>query len=232
MLASFFGVSSLNYFSILGEYHFFAHQLEVLFLTLLSFFLCPQNAHKAKAVLSSLFVYCLYIISTDWFMFPTSLFQYLFEILFFLLVTLFQIVKRYDKSSSFPNGNILILFYRPKTLFECITTLFGLNASSMSISHGDNWYLFRRKCDTLQKEKFNAKVVNDRYTVLDTGIALSQTTLDKLNALVGRKARTAGSLYFRFNCVIIFREFLKDLGYRWEVKGLDIIPSIYLIRRI
>ena len=226
-------MSGTSFFD-LGEYYsYILHQAEVFICVLIAYCVCPNESYKAKSMLTAIYLYMLYVLLTDWFIPFVNVWMHLAEITVFTFIVIFQTVKRYDMHSDEINPeNVILLFYKPRNIFEFIVSLAGTSACSMSVVCGDDWYMFKRKKDSLQKIKLNKRLVKQKYTIVDTGIKITQDIRVSLDNAKGCKARCLKTLYFRFNCVNVFGDTLDQMGGKWVAKGLDFIPSIYLIKRM
>lgn len=180
----------------------------------------------------SLCLYLGYILATDNLFTYVSTTQWALEIVFFFLLSVFQILKKYEiKSDKFNKDNVFILMYKPKKPIEYIHSLLGSPVSSMSIVCGDNWYMYKRNKSTLQVVNTIPRKFGD-YILIDTGTKIDKNITNELDSLVGNPARKPSTLFIRANCIRTFRPVLKILGERWRIGVLDFIPSIYLLKRL
>ena len=188
---------------------------------------------QGKAVILALTLYHGYILATDWWLPHVGVFQSVLELTFFGVVALYQSLQPREIVSDKHNpANIILAFYKPRKVSEYIVALFGCNTSSMSVIAGNSWYTFKRNRKFLVRRKYAPKLAAENYTLIDTGVPVTAAMFRELEGLIGTSARQWQTLFMRNNCVRVFEPLLKMLGGKWVLHGLDVIPSIYLHRRI
>lgn len=228
----YFAASSSSFIDGQSDWFYIVQaQVEVCVLSALAYAVCPHDT-KAKSVLLSLLLYNTYVLLTDWAMPYVSLTQWVLEILLFSAFAVYQVTKRYDlPSDKYNSENVLLAFYKPKTLRDYFITLFGQTGASMSIMAGGNWYMFKRNRTTLVRLKVHKCKLCD-YVLVDTGLKVTENRIQDLDLLIGQKARRPQSLFMRCRCVMVFKDFLDKQGDGWKPKGLDFLPSAYMLRRV
>lgn len=230
----YFAIGASSFFEVFPSTYFVMNQAELFVLSLISllFISLDKNNVKSRSIIISLAIYNGYILATDWAFDYVSPMQWMAEIFGFCALTLFQILKSYNyKTDDYNYENVMIAFYRPKKLSECLTSMFGAPVSSMSIICNGHWYTYRRKSPYLCKAKMYDRNLSD-YIMIDTSVKITQNITNELDSLVGTNARSWKTLYLRGRCVSTFKGFLNNLGGKWRLTYFDTIPAIYMLRRL
>jgi hypothetical protein len=153
-------------------------------------------------------------------------------ILVFVWFMALQRYKTYDiKSDEYNPENIMLVFYKPHTARDYIISLFGMETGTMSMICDGKWAKFRWGYSYLKICELKKRRLNKNYIVIDTGVKVTEDIKHAFYSLKGAPARTAESLYFRFNCVRIFKPVFRLMGRKWQYHFLDCLPSVYLMRR-
>lgn len=176
--------------------------------------------------------YCLAVALMDNSMYTIGV-EYKYIVIFvFVWFIALQRYKTYDIASDEYNpNNVMLVFYKPHSARDYIISLFGMETGTMSMICDGKWAKFKWGHSELQLCKFSKKRLNKNYIVIDTGVKTTEDIKNSFNSLKGAKARTVESLYFRFNCVRVFKPVFRLMGRKWRYQFLDCIPSVYLMRR-
>lgn len=127
---------------------------------------------------------------------------------------------------------IYLIFYKPQKISQFLLTMPGLTYSSagLLVNRNDATYLYqmRYENDTLQKRRLLNKEYLNKYLIIKTDLKTSVLTRKLEYDLLNQKARQAGTLFMRFNCLRCFKELLNQSKI-FKYKN-EILPCLYLLR--
>lgn len=198
-------------------------------LAALSVVFCADHLRKAKTLTLAVGTYYALVMLTDWAFAYLPVWLHVLEANMFGLFFIYQILKSYDAPQGVLDGNVCILFYKPKTFFQYLTTLFGCHVASVAMYSGGRLYSLKRGKETVQELNVTTRYILQNYLVVNTNVkSLSATDID---TILAQRARQPKTLYLRYNCLRVFKDVLDKRFGVWRYRG-EVLPSIYLMRRL
>lgn len=159
-------------------------------------------------------------------------YQIMVACLFALLV--WSSARPYDYySDELSSDTVCLAFYKGSkgTSVMCLCSLIGLPVSSLSVVMGPHW--LKPVKETMRFETHLVTSMHTRnYVVVDTKIPLTFAVEDVAKDINGAATADPRSLFLRARCVANLKPLLAALGEEWAVKGLEIVPSLYLYRAL
>lgn len=151
---------------------------------------------------------------------------YIYELILTLYCFFCKIISN-RKNDTIDERNVYLIFYKSKTLKQCLLSLFGLSYCSAGLIIKNHIYQMRYGFDTLQKLPLRKDKIKEKYLIVKTDIKYKDLKGNWEEQLLQQKARQIGTLFFRFNCLKSLQSVInlsKNYNY---ICG--IFPSIYLI---
>lgn len=188
----------------------------------------PKN-RRAKTMLMILSIYYIYSLFTFCFFPESSETRLIIEVVVFVMFSSYHMSKPYEiKSDDIDKSHVCLVFYKPKYIWQYISSLFGYSVSSFGMIIGDDLYQLRKNKQTIQRCKYTKKHIEDNYLILNTKYTILKISKKDIDILLEQTARQPKTLFIRINCLRSFKHVLNKIkGY--EYNG-EVLPSIYLKR--
>lgn len=149
----------------------------------------------------------------------------------FFLFCLFCKCFSYIKSDKINDGNVCIIFYKPKKIKQFLFSIFGLSYSSAGLVINRHIYQMRYEAETLQEIPFKEgteEYLREKYLIVDTGFKYKDLKGNWKENLLSQSARQKATWNLRFNCLRSLRFVLNQIpGYKYHD---EIFPCLYLFR--
>ena len=200
-------------------------------LCLMFFYLIKSSNYEALSVCCVMILYKFYIMFTDFFMIEKVMLIVYIENIILILFVIFQSSKDYNvDSDEISKNTVCLVFYKPKTFKQYITSTLGLPFSSVGAIIKSNIYIMEYGKSTIQEKKYDEDKIKERYLVIDTKVNVKDVQ-NIIPFLLKQRARQFKTLYLRYNCLRGLIPLLNIMGYKWKYRG-EVFPSIYLKKRI
>jgi len=189
---------------------------------------------RIRSAFLLLVLYTLYINCADFLFKEVNSVYYLTETLFFVFWSTWIMFRPEFKTAKTINkDNILLAFYRGgggsflMNFFE----LLGLPVKSVCVVAGEHCLRLKKSKEYFQLTKTGQAIHgNDKYVVIDTGVAYDKKFVESMEECANIKATKSG---MRIRCIEAIRHLLAQIGPEWKpVNFLETIPSLYLRKAI
>lgn len=136
------------------------------------------------------------------------------------------------KSNKLNKEDVFLAFYKKnKTCKQKIIALFGYPVSSIAVVIGDDMYQIRFGYKRVQKISVKKRNKNN-YIFINTKYKIKDLEGEWEKEILNQKASGIDTLFIRLRCVRSLRCFLAQLPRKWHYRFGDLLPSIYLNRRL
>jgi len=140
-------------------------------------------------------------------------------------------------SDKYDEDYVYLIFFKPKSFYQFISSLFGLGVASMgSIFKGEDGKpkvaRLKHSKDNLQITGYKPDYINSNYLLVNTGVRCDTIKIDEVE-LAKQSAYSGKRLNTRTNCVESQKPILNQLGGIWVTsKMLDFLPAYYIYKRL